>query len=59
MSSIFEELQKYFSNRGKANQSLLVTKNNNDGSSVEKEELDLRHGIITPSEFPFLNHFCI
>ncbi len=44
MSTIIEALQKYFCNIGKANQSLLVANNNNDGSSVEKEELDLRQG---------------
>jgi hypothetical protein len=36
MSSIIETLQKYFCDRGKANQSLLAANNkNNDGASVE------------------------
>jgi hypothetical protein len=35
-----------------------VTNNNNDGSSAEKEELDLRPG-TTAKDFPVLNHFCI
>jgi hypothetical protein len=36
----------------------LVTNNNNDGRSVEKEELDLRQE-FTPKDFSASNHFCI
>ena len=58
MSSIVEALQTYFCNRGKANRSLLMTNNNNDGCSAEKDELDLRPG-TTAKDFPVLNHFRI
>jgi hypothetical protein len=57
MSSIVA-LLKHICKRGEANRSLLVTNKKTDGSSVEKEELDLRPG-ITPKDFPVLNHFCI
>jgi hypothetical protein len=48
MSSIIEALQKYFCDKGKANQDKLRSSHINC-DRVEKEELDLKEG----------NHFCV
>jgi hypothetical protein len=58
VTSIVEMLQKYFCDRGNANQSKLVTSDDNVSGTVEPDILHLKDG-ITSKDFPVLKHFCI